>query len=1342
MVFEAKNPVPQPATAFILICYFRYLSMRIFTLWLTLTMLILSFSVHAKPSSDIAKKPMITVGYTSFNWAPLAFKKDKKIIGLLPSLMDAIAAKAGFQVRSICYSSFEDMLSAFKRNEVDLLIGVAPTLDRQKYMVFSDPILSTSFAMLSASSKHTKLSDLKNTIISIENGFAIEQKIIDMQFAEQILSMPSTKVALNAVKKGLADAYIGNGLILQNLYTYGDLQHSLSFSPLTALPFERLYITATKNHRSLINKINQAYDQLPESELTEIYDHWLTNKQQKMLGDPHELHLTTAETNYLQQHKNIRIGYQFPISVTLGINDTILRQLKDTLDHITQKLNITATITPIANYQDAKQQLADNKIDIIAAIVTTRKRQTELAFTVPYSRDKWVMIDRINHKKLKRIDSSDTIGVLASSFGAKLVQEYYPTAKVHQFKTKLDILKAVTDGKINYGAISFSNAHLLIQDNFLGQLKIVASQLDDHALNVAFAVAPNNLILRNIFNKAIDSFPPETLDDIQKKWHTVTLKADGNYHQLVTIIIIFGLVICCIIGAITVWNRRLTNEIKHRKAVEDKLTYLTNNFDGVLIQHHQKSDDPMDIDILFMSEKIIDFTGTSASKFYFFPQLLKDRMALRDDYQTLLTAMRNAVKQGYWRTELQLNTQENNNSRWIELRCQITPSTTGWQWNSILIDITQLKHQQLALTAAKQKSQAATTAKSRFLAMMSHEIRTPISGIICLLDLMKPYAQQPELQQIHQNLTLSSDNLLNIVNDVLDFSKLESKKLKLDLREKQLTKIATILVQPHALHAAQKGLDFKLWIDPNIAHSLRFDSMRLKQVLNNLLNNAIKFTANGSIQLDINLLSQHDNQQIISFKVTDTGIGISAQDIDNLFQPFEQLDQDSARRYDGTGLGLSICHQLIQLMDGSITVASQPDQGTSFTIILTFDICQPTVSKPLHKHCGLLTMANDSILIDYLTAWQCPITVLTATTKEQLAAAVSVQCIDTLFVPQSWVIEHDIDLNWIAINLPSVNWITITSADVMLTSNINARNISLNPLLPNQLYRALTQPFQPYNNDSQCSYSVQAPLTREQAIAENRYVLVAEDHPINQQILKQQLEQLNYAVDIVDNGKQALIALANNNYSLLLTDCHMPEMDGYELTKTIREQEQHTASSPLAIIAVTANALTNTDRFRAMGFNDYLIKPLKQQQLKTVLARWLQPSATIDKANVLPQLAQKNIELPPASVPMMIDIDELLLIFGDKDLCQTLLQQYLTACVEDLEQLNAAITHQNNDSIFMVSHRIKGAARMMAFHQLAQIADELESYSQHAQINKANLQSYYTDIEKLINQLSLQINRK
>lgn len=294
-------------------------------------------------------KPILTVGYTSFNWAPLAFKNDDKIIGLLPALMDAIAEKAGYQIRNVPFSNFNKMVSAFKRNEIDLLIGVSATFDRQKYMIFSDPILSTSFAMLSRSSQHTKITDLSNVIISVENGFAIEEKIIDLQVKGQIIPMPSSTVALSAVNSGLADVYIGNGLSLQNLHTFGSLQQSLYFTPLTELPFERLYITATKNNQDIINKINKAYAQLPQTLLTDIYDNWLTNTQKKMLSNPHTLHLTTAEDLYLQKNKNIRVGYQFPQTTSLIKNDIVLKQLKHTLEHIKNKLDSTITIVPILN---------------------------------------------------------------------------------------------------------------------------------------------------------------------------------------------------------------------------------------------------------------------------------------------------------------------------------------------------------------------------------------------------------------------------------------------------------------------------------------------------------------------------------------------------------------------------------------------------------------------------------------------------------------------------------------------------------------------------------------------------------------------------------------------------------------------------------------------------------------------------------------------------------------------------------------------------------------------------------------------------------------------------------
>ncbi|MBY3790677.1 transporter substrate-binding domain-containing protein [Photobacterium carnosum] len=516
--------------------------MKIFILLLTL---IFTLSIPFTFANESTHKtmPILTVGYTSLNWAPLAFKNNDQIVGLLPALMNAIAAQAGYQIKNIYYPSFDEMISAFKRNDIDLLIGIAATFDRQKYMLFSDPILSTSFAMLSRSPQYTKIADLNNVTISVEDGFAIKQKIANLHIKNQIVSLPSNTIALNAVETGLADVYIGNSLMLHNLYTFGDLKKSLYFSPLTELSFERLYITVTKNHALLLNKINKAYNQLPETVLTNIYDKWLTAPQKKMLSDPHQLYLTKSENNYLQQHENIRIGYQFPVSPILINNDIILHQLKDILTIIKEKLHITTTIIPINNYQDGKKKLANNDIDIIAAIATTTNRYKELTFTTPYSNDKWVMVDRINHKKLTSINSTNIIGVLNSEIAVQRVKEHYPTVKIHQFKTNIDILNAVINNDINYAVIPLSVAQVLLQNNFLGQLKIVSSRIDNHDQKIAFAVKKNNVLLRNIVNKVLDSLPPDTLANIKKKWYTIILKEDGDYHRLIILAITFSLAI-------------------------------------------------------------------------------------------------------------------------------------------------------------------------------------------------------------------------------------------------------------------------------------------------------------------------------------------------------------------------------------------------------------------------------------------------------------------------------------------------------------------------------------------------------------------------------------------------------------------------------------------------------------------------------------------------------------------------------------------------------------------------------------------------------------------------------
>ncbi|MFA0025929.1 sensor histidine kinase, partial [Vibrio sp. 10N.261.49.A5] len=245
---------------------------------------------------------------------------------------------------------------------------------------------------------------------------------------------------------------------------------------------------------------------------------------------------------------------------------------------------------------------------------------------------------------------------------------------------------------------------------------------------------------------------------------------------------------------------------------------------------------------------------------------------------------------------------ESGQTKWVKFNSQVSNSKTI-EWNTVITDITLLKKQQQALDNARQKAESATAAKSQFLATISHEVRTPISGILGLLELMQEHQLSEELLNLHGGLNQSARNLLHIVNDVLDYSKIEAGKLDLNPTEIELGKVLARIVQPQSIHAQQKGLAFHYWQDPNLAQWLFADDIRLHQILNNFLNNAIKFTEHGTISLHIDVIEQNEHQQKVSLTVSDTGIGIPKDRQQSLFQPFEQVDKTTSRRFGGTGLG-------------------------------------------------------------------------------------------------------------------------------------------------------------------------------------------------------------------------------------------------------------------------------------------------------------------------------------------------------------------------------------------------------------------------------------------------------
>lgn len=1325
-------------------------------------------SMDIKPVSTILpeQKKVLRIGYPNFDWAPFTYVSDRgHIAGLLPSIVYEIAKKSGYTTQTIIYPNFEDVLEGFNNNEIDILVGVSSTFERKKIMHFSQPLIVVPMAVVSKDPAIKNIQDLAGQVIAVESGFAIEEQLRQLTNNKlNIEQYSSSSAAFSAMHIGDANAYIGNAITLRNMMSREDDRESIVFQELPDLPYERLFIASHKQNTAIIADLNAAYSTLSQHLLTSIYDTWLTNAQQRYLSIENNLNLTPEEQQWLHNHSTLKVAYHpndFPyqFSGSQGVMEGISA---DILAEIGKLLKISISPTPITSLKSVLPQLEANEFDVIAAVTCTADRKTLFHCTQPYTDESWVMIDNAEQGPFS---STSKIGVLKNRYGHALSKKLFSNNPLAFYDSNEQLLTAAMNGKIDVAVISLSSASSLLQSEFLGRLQIIASKLDSYNHPVGMAVSKDNRLLRDLLNKALNAIPPKKFSEIEKQWQTVTVHQGIPYKKLLLWGALISAAASLIILTIMYWNRKLTNEVKQRKQVEQQLTYLTNNFDGVLLQHVQRSDDPSDIELLFVSNKVHELIGISASKLFTQPMLIFRLLKQRDDNKDILTAMRDACAKGYWKTELQLKSVQTS-QRWIEIRCHITPQEGGWQWNTILLDITPMKEQQHELELARKDAEAATVAKSRFLAMMSHEIRTPISGVLSLLELLTPHVRHPEAKSIHTSLVQSGNNLLNIVNDVLDFSKVEAGKLSLSAAPSDLASLTHELVQPHVVHAEQKGVRFKLWVDPAIAQTLTFDPLRLRQVLNNLLNNATKFTDHGHIGLLIDVANQEDNQQTLRFTIEDSGIGISDRDIQTLFQPFEQADASSERRFSGTGLGLSICRQLVQLMGGEIHVESQLEVGSQFIFHLTFSVITPSAHGLLLPNCGLINLPQEQnvALYAYLNNYSEKIFSIESYNQQDVLTTLKryqqKHALHTLMISEYDYQALQLTPAWVAEHFANVKWIFLRQSSLLSPEPTQQGWIlSLSPLMPIQLKHVLTTQAE-LSTDTDNNYM---PSNSPSLLTEYNTddienirlkpfkILVAEDHPINQQIIAQQLHQLGYQADITDNGQLALNALHQQEYDLLLTDCHMPELDGYGLASAVRQQGFRTPSGKLIpIVALTANAAASEQsNCKANGFDQCLFKPVTLQQLDTVLTLWLHPdtditqhsgcgfdlddkqantvtddvdewdlgdfSASEEEENISGSLLFEFLdddalkrEVKDNTRNEVINLASLSQIFGDPSLCQQILQQYHQACLTDLADLEQAVLSQNIENIRLISHRMKGAARMVEYQILAQACEDME----------------------------------
>jgi len=1213
----------------------------------------------------IAQHPVVDVGIFAGNHFPIEAWVAGRAEGIGVDYAKLLAGRVGLRLQFRPFTDWDAVTFSDSGKPIpfDLLVG--QPYKRSDRLTYLDPYVEASL-VLAARKGNLNIrteSDVVHGRIAMERVARVYNKIIKDRFPQATLIFTDDgREALDMVAQGVADAYIGSSARTRWLLTEREHDDVIILERLADIPPLQAALAMPREQAMLASILRKAEAAVPASQLASLRQQWGLDED-FTAPLPRSVGISDDDRQWLAGLGTLRVGYEtdrYPYSF-INTDGELDGLAEDYLSLIKKELGLRLELVPARDLDELQRRVAANEVDMVAAAMPADYDAGSMVFSRPYERFPEVIVAPLHGAAIagaedlrgKRVAVREEAGLIA---GLKLL---LPRSELVPVASNDAGLRMVEKGEVAAYIGTLPAIDALIRDRYAATLRVVAPAGLDQ--DITIGVSRNKARLAGLIDQVIAGVKDNQRQAIRSRW----LRADYSYGVPWTWVLTGLLVVASIVGIIGFAYKRMRDAEARARASEQRLVDTNENLPGVVIRLHVDAADRRTYE--YVSGPTMAIFGVSREDILagrarpLEAAIDEDRGALQASVDRGLHAKQSGV--------VEFRTRVNGTIRWIRaFGGEPKPSGQGgYFWSVYCADVTVEKEQERALVEAKATAEAAVAAKGAFLAMMSHEIRTPMAGVLGLVELLSKTPLSNEQSHMVGMAQDSAVALLQILDDILDFSRIEAEKLELEPVAFDLRLLADSAVGTFAARAQEKHLHLYLVLDWRLAAEYRGDANRIRQIVNNLISNALKFTASGHVALRIDLLEEAEGGQRLGISVADTGIGISADQLSRLFQPFTQAETSTTRRFGGTGLGLSICRRLAGMMGGDVRLESKVGEGTRATVELVLPVLQGASAIPGFEGKRALVCTRDGALERALSHALSAMGFGVIETDPEDVAEFGSNDAD-LYVADARLIEQGVTVSEVAV-------IRVLSDTDTRGFYREGDNLMLcgSPLL----WRSAVEACRAALGLDTAGDSTGIAAPRETRSAR---ILVAEDHPINRAVIERQLDLLGYACTMAEDGQRAWEALAASHYDLLLTDCHMPVLDGYALTQRIREAEA-TTGAHLPIVALSASALPEqVEKCRRAGVDDFLAKPARLEELKKKIETMV--GSVVDVAE------EKAVV---ASDPLA----QLTAMFGSVEQVETLLHGLLEAGRADLEKFDQAVKAGDTAAQRDVLHRITGSLQLL-----------------------------------------------